>query len=65
MMSDEQAVEMFRVMLVQMPLDQMTDVVVQMVRAMGDRIDAEYPDDATSLRDAADRIEGVMKVVKA
>ena len=63
MMPDMDPMEMFKALIVEMPLDQMSDVVVQMVRGMADRVAAEYPDDATSLREAADIIEATVKKV--
>ena len=63
MMPDLDPMELLKMMISQGPLDQIGDATVQMVRGMADRVDAEYPDDATRLREAADIIEATVKKV--
>lgn len=60
-MPDIDPLEMLKDFVADMPVPEMAVITAQMVRSMADRIAAEYPDDATRLREAADLIDSIAK----
>jgi len=60
-MPDLDPLEMLRAFVADMPVPEMAIITAQMVRSMADRIDAEYPDDAARLKEAADLIDSISK----